>query len=53
MPDTICVTADRELRAFFLNRHTTPSSGIAAEHQTAFDLRPTLPTNHARPSIYH
>ena len=53
MPDTICTAAGREIQAFFLNRHRTPSSGIAAAHQATFASRPTSPTNHARPSHHH
>lgn len=53
MPDTSRTAAGRELQAFFLNRHRTPSSGIAAAHQVAFASLPTSPTNRARPSNYH
>jgi hypothetical protein len=53
MPDTSRTAAGRELQAFFLNRHRTQPSGIAAAHQATFASRPTSPTNHARPSNYH
>jgi hypothetical protein len=53
MPDTSRTAAGRELRAFFLNRHRTPSSGIAAAHQATFASRPTSPANHARPSNHN
>jgi hypothetical protein len=53
MPDTSRAAAGREIQAFFLNRHRTQPSGIAAAHQATFASRPTSPTNHARPSNYH
>jgi hypothetical protein len=53
MPDTISIAAGRERQEVFWNRHRTPSSGIAAAHQTTISSGLKWPADQARPSNHH